>query len=254
MKRYGVRGLFFSGLMFLAGLNPGTLWAAASDVKLDRANIDLYDVESLRRGAKYFADYCFNCHSIGFMRYSRIAKDLEIPEEEVASTMLFTGAKIGDAMNIALDQEDAKRWFGVAPPDLSVVTRSRGVDWIYTYLRSFYKDDSRPWGVNNAVFKDVAMPHVLWELQGLQEASKGTIKSSEGADSTVITGFTLVEKGKLSPEEFDNAVRDIVAFLAYVGEPTKTQRLSLGRWVLAFLAVYFVIMFFLKKEYWKDVK
>ncbi|KPJ87528.1 MAG: cytochrome C [Gammaproteobacteria bacterium SG8_11] len=247
-----LKGLFFSGLVML--FTPAVLWASSSGMKLDHANIDLNDVESLRRGAKYFADYCFNCHSIQFMRYSRIAKDLEIPEDEVAATMLFTGAKIGDAMNIALDQEDAKRWFGVAPPDLSVVSRSRGVDWIYTYLRSFYKDESRPWGVNNAVFKDVAMPHVLWELQGLQEATTGTIKSSEGVESSVITGFTLVEKGKLSSEEFDNTVRDIVNFLAYVGEPTKTQRLSLGRWVLAFLVLYFVVMFLLKKEYWKDVK
>ena len=256
--RYGVNRLLLPGLLpglllLLIVTAPGALWAAGSDVKLDRANIDLNDVESLRRGAKYFADYCFNCHSIRFMRYSRISKDLEISEDDVANTMLFTGAKIGDAMNIALDQEDAKRWFGVAPPDLSVVSRSRGVDWIYTYLRSFYKDESRPWGVNNAVFKDVAMPHVLWELQGLQEASTGMVKSKEG-EHTVITGFTLVEKGKMSPEEFDNAVRDIVNFLAYVGEPTKTQRLSLGRWVLVFLVVYFVIMFFLKKEYWKDVK
>lgn len=254
MKWYGVRGLFLPGLFLLLLIAPGTLWASASSVKLDRAKIDLNDVESLRRGAKYFANYCFNCHSIRFMRYSRIAKDLEIPEDEVASTMLFTGAKIGDAMNIALNHDDAKRWFGVAPPDLSVESRSRGVDWIYTYLRSFYKDESRPWGVNNAVFKDVAMPHVLWELQGLQEASTGTIKSEEGVEHTVITGFTLVEKGKMNTEEFDNTVRDIVNFLAYVGEPTKTQRLSLGRWVLGFLAVYFIIMFLLKKEYWKEVK
>jgi ubiquinol-cytochrome c reductase cytochrome c1 subunit len=188
------------------------------------------------------------------MRYNRIAKDLEIPEDEVAKTMLFTGAKIGDVMKIAMDPKDAKRWFGVTPPDLSVVTRSRGEDWIYTYLRSFYKDESRPWGVNNAVFKDVAMPHVLWELQGLQEANKETIKSKEGVEHTVITGFSLIEKGELTPEEFNNAVRDIVTFLAYVGEPTKTTRLSLGWWVLGFLVVYFVLMFLLKKEYWKAVK
>ena len=239
--------------VWLMGFAPSWV-AASSTVKLDHANIDLNDVDSMRRGAKYFADYCFNCHSIHFMRYSRVAKDLKIPEDEVATTMLYTGAKIGDPMNIALDAEDAKRWFGVAPPDLSVVTRSRGVDWIYTYLRSFYKDESRPWGVNNAVFKDVAMPHVLWELQGLQEATIGTVKSSEGSEISVITGFTLADKGKMSPEEFNNAVRDIVAFLAYVGEPTKTTRLSMGRWVLAFLVVYFIIMFLLKKEYWKDIK
>jgi len=256
MKHRALKGWLF-GLLF-AGLSaalPVASWAAsATEVKLDRANIDPDDKESLRRGAKYFGDYCFNCHSIQFMRYSRVAKDLGIPEDEVATTMLYTGAKIGDPMNIALDGEDAKRWFGVAPPDLSVITRSRGVDWIYTYLRSFYKDESRPWGVNNAVFKDVAMPHVLWELQGLQEASKGSIKSKEGIEHSVITGFKLIEKGKLSPKQFDAAVRDIVNFLAYVGEPTKADRLNLGRWVLAFLGVYFVIMFFLKKEYWKDVK
>jgi ubiquinol-cytochrome c reductase cytochrome c1 subunit len=254
MKRYGVNGRFFSGLLLLISIAPGAVWASTSGVTLEHANNDLNDLESLRRGARYFANYCFNCHSIRFMRYSRVSKDLEIPEDEVASTMLFTGAKIGDSMKIAMAPEDAKRWFGVAPPDLSVVSRSRGVDWIYTYLRSFYQDKSRPWGVNNAVFKDVAMPHVLWELQGLQKVNTGIVKSEEGTEHTVITGFTLVEKGTMTPEEFDNAVRDIVNFLAYVGEPTKTQRLSMGRWVLIFLVLYFVVMFLLKKEYWKDVK
>jgi len=256
MKHCALRKLCIAG-MIAAGLMvsfPGALWASTGKVKLDHANIDIHDTESLRRGAKYFANYCFNCHSIRFMRYSRVAKDLDISEDDVSKTMLFTGAKIGDAMNIALDPEDAKRWFGVAPPDLSVVTRSRGVDWIYTYLRSFYKDESRPWGVNNAVFKDVAMPHVLWELQGLQEATTGTINSKEGVEHTVITGFNLIEKGKMNPDEYNNVVRDIVTFLAYVGEPTKATRLNLGRWVLGFLAVYFVVMFLLKKEYWKDVK
>ena len=262
MMRYEVKGrliiarartLFLVGVFLPLLIMPGLAGATAPLVKLEHANIDLHDLDSLRRGARYFANYCFNCHSIHFMRYSRIAKDLQIPEDEVASTMLFTGAKIGDPMNIALDPKDAKRWFGVTPPDLSVETRARGVDWIYTYLRSFYKDESRPWGVNNAVFKDVAMPHVLWELQGLQEASMG-VDASEGGEHTVITGFKLVEKGSMTPKEFDNAVRDIVNFLAYVGEPTKSQRLSLGRWVLAFLVVYFIVMFLLKKEYWKDVK
>lgn len=255
MKQYAIIKIIISALV-LGGVlltTPKILWAS-SGIKLDHANIDLTDKESLRRGAKYFAGYCFNCHSIRFMRYSRIAKDLEIPEDEVAATMLYTGAKIGDLMKVALKPADAKHWFGVAPPDLSVVSRSRGVDWIYTYLRSFYKDDSRPWGVNNAVFKDVAMPHVLWELQGLQERLPHSEKSEHGNEASEGRGFKLIEKGKLSPEEFDNAVRDIVNFLAYVGEPTKTTRLSLGRWVLGFLIVYFLVMFFLKKEYWKDVK
>lgn len=238
-------------LLFLLSTN---VLAAGASVKLDNANIDPLDEESLKRGAKYFADYCFNCHAIALMRYSRISRDLKIPEEDVANTMLFTGAKIGDNMSTALDESDAERWFGTAPPDLSVVTRSRGVDWVYTYLRSFYKDDSRPWGVNNVVFKDVAMPHVLWELQGLQEATYGTIKSKEGTEHQVITGLNLVEPGKFSAEEFDLVVRDLVNFLAYVGEPTKQDRLALGRWVLGFLAIYFVVLLFLKKEYWRDVK
>ena len=152
-----------------------------------------------------------------------------------------------------MNPKDAKHWFGTPPPDLSVETRARGVDWIYTYLKSFYKDPSRPWGVNNAVFKDVAMPHVLWELQGLQEPIYDDEDNTDSAHHE-IKGFKLIEKGKLDAEQFDNTVRDIVNFLAYVGEPTKLQRLSLGRWVLAFLVIYFVVMFLLKKEYWKDVK
>jgi ubiquinol-cytochrome c reductase cytochrome c1 subunit len=237
------------GLLF-----PQIAWAAAGSIKLEEANIDPYDMESLRRGAQHFADYCFNCHSIKLMRYSRIAQDLQIPEDDVANTMLFTGAKMGDTMSIAMDSEDAKRWFGVAPPDLSVISRSRGVDWLYTYLQSFYKDESRPWGVNNAVFPNVSMPHVLWELQGLQEAVYGTIKTKEGVENKVISGLNLVEKGKHSPEEFDTFVRDLVNFLAYVGEPAKKDRHALGRWVLLFLAVYFVVVLLLKKEYWRDVK
>jgi ubiquinol-cytochrome c reductase cytochrome c1 subunit len=245
-------GLLLTGIVALGLMFPGFSWASASRIKLEHANIDPHDVESLRRGAKYFADYCFGCHSIQFMRYSRIAKDLDMKEDDVAKTMLFTGAKIGDTMSIAMDQKDAKHWFGTPPPDLSVETRARGVDWIYTYLRSFYKDPSRRWGVNNAVFKDVAMPHVLWELQGLQEPIYADEKNDKGESE--IKGFKLVEKGKMDKQHFDNTVRDIVNFLAYVGEPTKLQRLSVGRWVLAFLAVYFVLMFFLKKAYWKDVK
>ncbi|WP_455205745.1 cytochrome c1 [Kaarinaea lacus] len=245
MKRWLSILWFFPGLLLAA--QPG-------GIKLDQANIDPYDTESLQRGARYFADYCFNCHSIALMRYSRVANKLELSEDEVANTMLFTGAKIGDPMNIALVADDAKRWFGTAPPDLSVVSRSRSVDWIYTYLRSFYKDESRPWGVNNALFKDVAMPHVLWELQGLQEANFETVTTDEGVEQKIINGFKLTEQGKMNPEQFDTAVRDIVNFLAYVGEPSKTERLALGRWVLLFLAIYFVLVYFLKKEYWKDIK
>ena len=156
-------------------------------------------------------------------------------------------------MEIALVPKDAKQWFGTEPPDLSVVSRARGANWLYTYLRSFYQDNSRPWGVNNALFKDVAMPHVLWELQGLQVPKYETVTNEDGQSHQAISGFELVEKGTKTPAEFDQIVADIVNFLVYVGEPAKLTRMSLGKWVIAFLAVFFVIMYLLKKEYWRDV-
>lgn len=228
--------------------------AASTDFPLDKANIDPADGESLRRGATLFANYCFNCHSVSLMRYSRIGKDLDYDEAQLESLMLFTGAKIGDLMENSMQKDDAKRWFGVVPPDLSVVSRSRGVDWLYTYLRSFYKDPSRPWGVNNAIFKDVAMPHVLWELQGLQTAVRDVSKDKEGIEHQIITDLVLEETGKLSTEQYDNAVRDIVNFLHYMGEPTKQKRLQTGVWVIVYLGLFFIVMLFLKKDYWQDVK
>lgn len=227
--------------------------ASASAIALDKANIDPQDKASLQRGARYFVDYCFNCHSLAYSRYKRISTDLDFPEQDVANEMLFTGAKIGDTMTISLRRTDAKSFFGTPPPDLSVEARARGVDWIYTYLRSFYRDDSRPWGVNNAVFKDVAMPHVLWELQGLQEAVTEETEQN-GKKHEHITGFKLIQPGAMSSDEFDNAVRDIVNFLHYVGEPAKAKRLATGRWVILFLSVYLVVMFLLKKNYWRDIK
>lgn len=241
-------------LLILSLLFAGTAFAATGKYPLDKANIDPSDAESLRRGATLFANYCFNCHSVSLMRYSRIGSDLDYDEAQLESLLVFTGAKIGDLMENAMQKEDAKRWFGVVPPDLSVVSRSRGVDWLYTYLRSFYKDTSRPWGVNNAVFKDVAMPHVLWELQGLQTAVHDVRKDKEGVEHKVITDLVISEPGKLSSEQFDNAVRDIVNFLHYMGEPTKQKRLQTGVWVILYLAVFFVLMLLVKKEFWKDVK
>lgn len=229
------------------------VFAAGSGVKLDEANIDLSDSEAVIRGARLFSQYCLNCHSAAFMRYSRIAEDMGMTDEEVTEQLIRTGDKVGDTLNVTMESEDAKRWFGNAPPDLSVVSRARGVDWLYTYLRSFYKDESRPWGVNNAVYKDVAMPHVLWELQGLQEAVTKKVMDEEGLEQEVITGFKLVEAGKLTANEYDAAVHDLVTFLAYLGEPSKLKRLALGKWVLIFLAIFLLLMYLLKKEYWKDV-
>ncbi len=227
--------------------------AGGSDVMLDPADIQLEDRDAIKRGAKLFVNYCLNCHSANLMRYSRIAEDLGMSSDEVSSQLITTGAKVGDTMKVTIVEEDARRWFGTAIPDLSVIARARGVDWLYTYLRSFYRDDSRPWGVNNSVFKDVGMPHVLWELQGLQVPVMEKYTDEQGNPSEVISGFELVEKGTLSTTEYDAAVRDLVTFLAYLGEPGKLQRLALGKWVLLFLAGLLVLTFLLKKEYWRDI-
>lgn len=239
--------------VFIALFSSVTFGATAKHA-LDAANIDPNDMESLKRGARHFANYCMGCHSASLMRYNRIGQDLGIDEAELENMMIFTGAKVGDLMHISMDAEDAKQWFGTKPPDLSVVARSRGIDWIYTFLRSFYKDPARPWGVNNAVFKDVAMPHVLWELQGLQAPNYDTLKGKDGMTRQVISGFELVEPGDASPSEYDLIVRDIVNFLHYLGEPAKSTRLRLGKWVILYLVLFLVLMYFVKKEYWKDIK
>ena len=225
---------------------------ASSALKLDDANIDLKDQASLQRGAKYFVNYCSGCHSLKYMRYNRLGADLGLSDGQVIKNLMFTGGKMGDSMTIAMRPSDAAGWFGTAPPDLSVVARSRGVNWLYTYLRSFYLDESRPWGVNNTVFKDVGMPDVLWQLHGQQKAVYRT-ETTEHGEHQVLEGLELVQPGTMSPDEYDNAVRDLVNFLAYTGEPVKLERQRLGVWVLLFLAVFFVIAYLLKKEYWKDV-
>jgi len=235
-------------IVMLLAVSPWAL-AAGSEVQLDKANVDVNDREAIKRGARVFVNYCLNCHSAAFMRYGRLAEDTGMDNDEI-SALIHTGAKVGDTMQVTIQPDDAKRWFGTPPPDLSVVSRARGVDWLYTYLRSFYRDPSRPWGVNNLVFKDVAMPHVLWELQGLQEPV-----IEEGADQkAVITGLKLAQPGTLTPDEYDKLVHDLVSFLAYIGEPSKMQRLALGKWVMLFLAVLLVLVFLLKKEYWKDIR
>jgi ubiquinol-cytochrome c reductase cytochrome c1 subunit len=232
---------------FLLALVP-LLGIASGGVHLDDADIDMGDQASLQRGAKYFVNYCLSCHSAKFQRYNRTAKDLGLSEDEVKENLMFTTDKIGETMNIAMDPQDANAWFGVTPPDLSVISRARGVDWIFTYLRSFYIDESRPFGVNNVVFPDVGMPHVLWELQGTQKA---VFKDHDG--QKVFEKFEQVTPGTMSPAEFDVAMRDLTAFLSYVGEPIQMERQRLGVWVLLFIAVFFVLAYLLKKEYWKDV-
>lgn len=233
---------------------PGLAAAAGAGYHLDHAPINLENQASLQRGAKLFVNYCQGCHSLDFQRYNRLARDLGMSDEIVKENLIFNKeVKVGDPMKNAMPRKEAKAWFGATPPDLSLIARSRGVDYLYTYLRTFYVDKTRPWGVNNAVFPLVGMPHVLWELQGWQEPVYETHKGADGHEQHTLVGFELVEPGKLSPPEFDAAMADLVGFLAYVGEPAQLVRQKIGIWVLLYLVIAFVAFYFLKKEYWKDV-
>ena len=235
-------------VLLLLAAAPVLGFAAGGGAHLDDADIDVSDQASLQRGARLFVNYCLSCHSAQYQRYNRTARDLGLTEEEVRENLMFTTDKIGDTMTIAMSPVDAAAWFGVAPPDLSVIARSRGVDWLYTYLRSFYVDEARPFGVNNIVFPDVGMPHVLWELQGMQKA---VFAKEDG--QKVFKKFEQVTPGAMSAAEFDGAMLDLTAFLSYIGEPIQTERKRIGMWVLSFIAVFFVLAYLLKKEYWKDV-
>jgi ubiquinol-cytochrome c reductase cytochrome c1 subunit len=226
--------------------------AAEEGVHLDKANIDPDNQQSLQRGARLFVNYCLSCHAAGLMRYERMGQDLGISEQQVAENLMFTGGKVGDLMTVATNPQDAVEWFGTVPPDLSVIARSRGVDWLYTYLRSFYLDPSRVTGVNNLVFPDVGMPDVLWELQGWQKPVITTVKDPDGTERKVID-LELVQPGLMSPTEFDRAVRDLVNFLDYMAEPGKHDRQALGVKVILFLLVFLVVAYLMKKEFWKDV-
>lgn len=240
-------------LVLLLALAPVWVQAAGGGgVHLDKANIDPNNKQSLQRGAALFVNYCLSCHAAGLMRYERIGKDLGLDEKLVSEYLMFTGGKVGELMTVATAADDAKEWFGTVPPDLSVIARARGVDWLYSYLRSFYRDDSRHIGVNNLVFPDVGMPHVMWELQGWQEAVLTTTKDHDGTEHKVVK-LELVEPGLLKPKEFDRAMRDLVNFLDYMGEPAKHDRRQLGVKVILFLLVFLGLAYLLKKEYWKDI-
>jgi len=240
----------FIFLMFL--VLPGLVSAAGGGAHLDKANVDLTNKQSLQRGAKMFVNYCLSCHSAAYQRYNRMGRDIGLTEQQVIDNLMFASDKIGEQMTIAMSPENGASWFGAPPPDLTLVTRSRGSDWLYTYLRTFYLDDSRPFGVNNLVFPSVGMPHVLWGLQGWQKPVYKTVEH-DGHEKQVIDQLELVEPGTLSADEYDRAMRDLVTFMTYMGEPVKLQRESLGIKVLLFLTLLLVITYLLKKEYWKDV-
>ncbi len=226
---------------------------ASSGHELQSATIDLGNKASLQRGAKYFVNYCLSCHSAKQLRYSRMAKDLDITPELVELNLMFTGEKIFDGMDISMRPQDAERWFGVNPPDLSLIARSRGADWLYTYLKSFYIDESRPFGVNNSLFPKVGMPHVLADLQGLQRAVYKDVEIEGGGVRKEIDYLEIAEPGRMSEREYDKAMNDLVNFMTYMGEPAKMERHRIGSKVLMFILLMLGIFYLLKKEYWKDI-
>jgi len=221
----------------------------------EKPNNDISNKASLQRGARNFVNYCSGCHSAKYVRFNRLAVDLNLTDEQVQQNLILSGGKLTDSMTVAMSEADAAKFFGKAPPDLSLIARARGTDYIYSFLKSFYIDPSRPTGVNNTVLPSAAMPNVLWELQGMQKA---VYEGENAADSHAVEkhfkNFELETKGKLSPEEFDGFVRDTVNFLEYIGEPAQLQRRDIGFRVLGFLLVLFLLAYALKQEYWKDVK
>lgn len=261
-----------AGLVIILALTIAPLKAvgAAGDyncgyIPCDEIKVDPANQGSLQNGAKLYMNYCMACHSMKFSRYNRVAEDLGIPEDLFAENLIFDPeVRIGSLMDNAMDDALAKKWFGVTPPDLTLVTRVRQPEWVYTYLRTFYRDESRPYGVNNKVFKDVGMPHVLLELQGMQECAMGPVKADNGGvKRDPLTGealledpcgqFTLASEGSMAPEDFDGAMYDLVNFLAYTAEPMAAERKRIGVYALLFIALFFIFGWLLNREYWKDI-
>ena len=252
--------------VLMLAVMPVFSFAAEQGVHLDKVDIDVSDKAAMQDGARTFANYCMGCHSAKFQRYERVADDLGIPHDVMLDNLVLTGAKIGDHMNIGMTPEDAKAWFGAAPPDLTLVARVRGTDWLYSYLRAFYEDPSRPWGVNNKVFPNVGMPNVLAPLQGRQvigckqvqivedgkkqyDPLTGTPLTHEACDQLTV----LPKTGALTEEQFDEKIKNLVTFLAYSANPVKLEHQRIGTYVLIYLAFLFVFAYLLKREYWKDV-
>ncbi|NWG86675.1 MAG: cytochrome c1 [Hydrogenophilaceae bacterium] len=233
-------------------LLPLTAFASGAAVHLDRAPVNFQDQESLQRGAAVFVNYCLTCHSASAMRYSRMT-DIGLTEPQIKDNLLYAAEKPGSTMAIAMRTKEAKAWFGATPPDLSVITRSRGADWVYTYLRGFYRDDSRPTGWNNTVFDKVGMPHVLHDLQGQMVPVYKTETDHEGKTHQVIERLELAQPGKMTLAEYDATVGDLVNYMSWMGEPAKAKRLYLGVGVMLFLFVFFIVAFYLKREFWKDI-
>ena len=240
-------------VLLLAVLLPVPAFAAAGGAPLDKANTDIHNQASLQRGARNFVNYCLGCHSAQYMRWNRVAADLGIPEDVLVRELMITGGSPHDTMRTAMPADLGETWFGKAPPDLSLIARSRGTDYVYTFLRSYYADPSRPNGVNNTVLVGTAMPHVLAHLQGVRQP-RYELREVDGRTEQILVGFDAGTPGELSEAEYDEFVRDTVNFLDYVGEPVKAKRERMGVWVVLFLLMFWVFAWLLKREYWKDIK
>ena len=242
MKKFAL--ILITGLLASAYSSLGM--AAATGVHLEHSEVNVRDLAAVQSGAKWFVNYCMSCHSAQYMRYNRLSEDLELSKEQVMNNLVFSDAKIGETMDIAMRPENAAQWLGKAPPDLSLISRSRGNDWLFTYLKSFYQDESGSW--NNLVLPNASMPHVLWQLQGIQKP----VYASHG-DAEVVDHLVLASEGLQTPEEYETTVRELVTFLDYLSEPAKLQRKSIGIWVMLFLTVFAFVAYLLKAEYWRDV-
>ncbi len=258
--------LVLLALIFSSVIGSSAYAAGGHGAAVDKVHMNMSDKAALQNGAKLFVNYCLSCHSAEYSRYNRVAEDLDIPLWQLKENLMFTTEKEGDLMKTTMPVEDAKAWFGVAPPDLSLVARVRKPDWIYTYLRAFYPDESSPSGWNNSLFENVAMPHALYELQGVQRIVGKVESGSHGAidahaangsadDQTIVgdTIFELEHPGKLTPAEFDKSMADLTAFLTYMAEPAQLKRQSIGVFTLAFLIILMLLCMVLKAEYWRDV-
>jgi ubiquinol-cytochrome c reductase cytochrome c1 subunit len=238
-------------ILLVLCLLPITAFASGVEVKLDRAQIQTNDKLSLQRGAQTFVNYCLTCHSADYMRYNRL-RDLGLTEKQISENLIFTGQKPGGLMNSAMAKKEAKQWFGVPPPDLSVIARSRGADWLYTYLRQFYRDESTATGWNNLVFDRAAMPHVFYQLQGEQTLKVEMVDDGHGGKHELKT-LEMSKPGTLSKADYDRQVADLVNYLVYLGEPAATTRVQIGIVVLLFLFFMLGLTYALKHEYWRDI-
>jgi ubiquinol-cytochrome c reductase cytochrome c1 subunit len=249
---------FILSVVMALGLAGAVHAAGGETIAWDKAPDRVNDLPSLQNGAKLFVNYCLNCHSAAFMRYNRL-QDIGLTEQQIKDNLLFTTDRVGDTMKANVDPKQAKDWFGATPPDLTLIARSRaghggtGADYLYTYMRTFYKDDTKATGWNNLIFPSVGMPHVLWELQGDRQPVFETINEN-GHETKVFKGWKQVSPGTMTPQQYDAAMADLVGFLQWMGEPAQNQRVRVGVWVLLFLAGFTLIAWRLNAAYWKDIK